>query len=155
MDGLCRRRIRVGVFRRAGANQVLVIEERAAECALKEVVGEHELLREPVQRRLAVVVVSHGETAGIGPCGVAVVLAAVDLHLVFEEAMGAGRASPSTSTSVTLDCAVKACSIENGALGKPELWASVTTGLMPEAVTPPHVGGRTGSTDPSRSTCGT
>src|SRR5712675_1725537 len=55
---------------------------------------------------------------------------------------------------VTLDCAAKACSIENGALGKPALRASVTTGVIPGAVTPPHVRGRLGRTEPLRSTWG-
>ena len=64
-----------------------MIQERAAERALKEVIGEHVLARERVQRRIAVVVVAHGEAARIGPGGVAVVLAAVDLHLMLEEAM--------------------------------------------------------------------
>ena len=35
---------------------------------------------------------------------------------------------------VTWDCGVKARSIENGALGKPTLWASVPTGVTPAAV---------------------
>jgi hypothetical protein len=87
-DGRFRRRpIRVGIDRRTGANQVLVIEEGTAERALKKIISEHEVLRQSEQRRLAVVIVAHGETAGVGPRGVAVVLAAVDLHLVFEKAM--------------------------------------------------------------------
>jgi len=40
------------------------------------------------------------------------------------------------------------------AFGKPPLWACVTTGLKPEAVTPPHVCGSVASTDPSRSNWG-
>ena len=54
--------------------------------------------------------------------------------------------------SVALDCGVKARSMENGALGKPALCASVTTGLTPAAVTPPQVRGSVASTDPLRST---
>ena len=41
-----RRRIRVRIERRAGANQVLVIEEGTAEGALEEIVGENVFLRE-------------------------------------------------------------------------------------------------------------
>ena len=54
---------------------------------LEEIVGEHEFLRQTIQRRLAVIIVSHGETTRIRPRGIAVVLAAVDLHLVLKEAM--------------------------------------------------------------------
>ena len=64
-----------------------MIEERAAERTLKEVIGQHVLPRERIQRRAAVVVVSHREAARVAPCGVAVVLAAVDLHLMLEEPM--------------------------------------------------------------------
>ncbi len=82
-----RRRVGIGVNRCAGAYQVLVIQERAAECALKKMIGEHEFLRQTIECRLAVIVMSHREAAGVGPGGVAVVLAAVDLHLMFEESM--------------------------------------------------------------------
>ena len=46
-DGrLRRRRIGIGIFRRAGTDQVLVIQERTAECALEKIIGEHEFLGE-------------------------------------------------------------------------------------------------------------
>ena len=50
-------------------------------------VGEHVLSRERVQRRAARVVVTHGQAAGVGPGGILVVLAAVDLHLMLIEPM--------------------------------------------------------------------
>ena len=64
-----------------------MIQEGAAKGALEKIVGEHEFLRQTIQRRLAVIIMSHGETTRIRPRGIAIVLAAVDLHLVLEEAM--------------------------------------------------------------------
>ena len=86
--GFRRRRIGIRIFRRAGADQVLVIQERTAERALEKIVGEHEFL---APRRRAPNGCSRSvpwrKTAGIGPGGIAIVLAAVDLHLMLEEAM--------------------------------------------------------------------
>src|ERR1700737_5594983 len=51
-DGrLGRRRIGVGVDRATGADQILVIEERTAERALKKMIGQYVLARQSVQRR--------------------------------------------------------------------------------------------------------
>ena len=73
--------------RRAAADQVLVIEERSAEGPLEEVVGQNVLLRERVQLGLAVVPVTHRQTAGVLPRGELIVGAPVDLHDVLEEPM--------------------------------------------------------------------
>ena len=62
-----------------------MIEERSAERTLKEVIGEDIFAGERIQRRAAGIPVPHGEAARIAPGGVAVVLAAVDLHLMLEE----------------------------------------------------------------------
>ena len=43
-------RIGAGIFRRAGADQILMVEERAAECALKKIIGKHEFPGQGVQR---------------------------------------------------------------------------------------------------------
>ena len=74
--------------RRARADQVLVVQERAAERALEEVVGQHVLLRQRVELGLAVVEVAHGQAARVEPGGEHVVRAAVDLHDVLEESVG-------------------------------------------------------------------
>ncbi len=81
------RGVGIGVFRRARAHQVLVVQERAAEGAHEEVVGQHVFLGQLPQLHAAAVVVAHGEAAGVGPGGELVVAAAVDLHLVLEEAV--------------------------------------------------------------------
>src|ERR1019366_10265215 len=70
-----------------GTNQILVIEKRAAERALKKTIGQYVLARQSKQRRMAVIVMAHGQPAGIPPRGIAVVAAAVDLHLMFEKPM--------------------------------------------------------------------
>ncbi len=82
-------RVRVRIGRRARAGKPLVIQERTAERAHEEVVGERVLLRDLPQRQLVGVqrVVAHHQTAGIGDSGEPVVLAAVDLHLVLVEAV--------------------------------------------------------------------
>src|SRR5277367_716867 len=64
-----------------------MIQERTAKSALKKIIGEHELARQGIKRRTAGVVVSHRQTARIRPRGVAIILAAIDLHLVLVEAM--------------------------------------------------------------------
>ena len=56
--------------------------------------------------------------------------------------------------SVAPDVGLKAVSTWNGAFGRFALCACVTTGVIPAAVTPPHVCGSTGSRQPSRSRCG-
>ena len=82
---LRRRGIRPGILGRARADEILMIEEGAAESALEELVGQHEFAREGIELRPAVVVVAHREPAGIRPCGKLVVPAAVDLHLMLEK----------------------------------------------------------------------
>ena len=77
---LGRRAVGVGVLGRAGADEVLVVQERAAERAHEEVVGERVATRHLPHRQRAAVVVAHRQPAGIGPGGEAVVAAAVDLH---------------------------------------------------------------------------
>jgi hypothetical protein len=66
-----------------------VVEERATEGALEEVVAQHELLRDVPQAQgiTALGVVAHGQATGVGPSDETVVLAAVDLHLVLIEHM--------------------------------------------------------------------
>ena len=83
----CRRAIGIRIFGRAGADQVLVIEERAAERAHEEVVGERVLARHLPHRHVAAVVVAHRERAGIGVRSEEVIAAAVDLHDVVVEAV--------------------------------------------------------------------
>ncbi len=46
-------------------------------------------------------------------------------------------------------------SMRNGLFGMPALWACVSATGWPPATRPPHVGGSTGRTLPSKSFCGT
>ena len=64
-----------------------MIEERATEGALEEVVAQHEFLSDIPQAQgiAALRVVAHGQAAGVGPGDKTVVLAAIDLHLVLIE----------------------------------------------------------------------
>ena len=64
-----------------------MIEEGSAEHTLEEVIGEDVLAGERIKRRAAGVPVPHRESARIAPRGVAIVLAAVDLHLMLEESV--------------------------------------------------------------------
>ncbi|MNV56494.1 hypothetical protein D3C71_1487820 [compost metagenome] len=66
-----------------------MIQERAAERALEEVVAQHEFLGQLPQAQVVggVAVVTHDERARVRPCDEPVVLAAVDLHLVLIEHM--------------------------------------------------------------------
>ncbi len=78
---------RIGVFRRAGTDQIDVIEERAAEGAVEEVVGQRILLRIGPELGLAGVVIAHDQPAGVRIEGELVHLAAVDLLLLLVEAV--------------------------------------------------------------------
>ncbi|KAG0737111.1 hypothetical protein G6F50_016820 [Rhizopus delemar] len=64
-----------------------MVQERTAECALEEVVAQHEFLGKLPQAQVVggIAVVAHDQRAGVGPRDEAVVLAAVDLHLVLIE----------------------------------------------------------------------
>ena len=73
---------RVLPFGRARAHEPEVVEERAAERAHEEIVGEGVLAREPAQGQVGRVVVAHHEAARLGPRDEAVVLPAVDLQPV-------------------------------------------------------------------------
>jgi hypothetical protein len=57
-------------------------------------------------------------------------------------------------SSVALAEPWKAVSTLKGWLARPVLWAWVTAGVMPPAVTPPQTGGRVDRVVPSRSTWG-
>ena len=64
-----------------------MVQERTAESAHEEVVGQRVLLREIPQLHLAAVEVTHAQAARVGVGRELVVLAAVDLHLVVIEAV--------------------------------------------------------------------
>ncbi len=81
------RLLRIRVLRRTGADQILMVQERAAEGPLEKIVRQYVFARERIKRGAARVVVAHRETARVRPCGVLIVPAAVDLHLMFEEAV--------------------------------------------------------------------
>ena len=84
---LARRAVDVGHHRHAGADQVLVVQVRAAERAHEEVVGQRVLLGDLPQPHAAAVVVAHRQAAGVGIGGEAVVAAVADLHDVVVEAV--------------------------------------------------------------------
>ena len=77
----------IRVKRRGGADQVLVVEERAAKRALEEVVAEHKLLGHVPQAQgiTALGVMAHHQATRVGPGDKIVVFTAVDLHLVLIE----------------------------------------------------------------------
>jgi hypothetical protein len=73
------------MLRRAGADQVLVVEVGAAERAHEEAIRQRVLLRPLPELELRAVVVAHGPAAHGRHRGEQVVLPAVDLLLVVEE----------------------------------------------------------------------
>ncbi|MNS84913.1 hypothetical protein D3C72_1187580 [compost metagenome] len=79
----------IEIFVGAARDEELVVHVGAAEGRHEEVVAQRVLLGDLPQvqvfRRFAVV--AHHQAAAVGPCGKAVVLAAVDLHLVVIEAV--------------------------------------------------------------------
>ena len=77
----------VGPARRACAREPQVIQRRSAERRVKEVVGQHELLRELAERHVRRIVVAHDESADVGPRDEAIHSSAVDLKLLLVEAM--------------------------------------------------------------------
>ena len=141
--------IGIGVFRRAGADQPEMIEERAAERAHEEIVGERVAPRDLPERQLGgiVIVISHDQGARIRIGGELVVLAAVDLHLVLIEQMP--RALGDDIERPVLK--PLRASIANGRLGRCSVCASVTGGVTPMMVRPPQTGGNSFNTEPSRS----
>ena len=59
-----------------------VVEERAAECGMEEVVGQGVLLGQFAFRQIGRVVVAHHETGGVAPGNELIHLAAIDLILL-------------------------------------------------------------------------
>ncbi len=72
---------------RAGSDQVLVVQERAAERAHEEVIAQGEVAGDLPQAQIDVVVaiMAHDQGAAVAPGDEAVILAPVDLHLVLVE----------------------------------------------------------------------
>ncbi len=64
-----------------------MVEERAAECTLKEVVAQHEFRGNvpQAQRVLSLCVVAHGQPASVGPGDESIIATVVDLHLILIE----------------------------------------------------------------------
>src|SRR6266508_1239826 len=77
----------IGPCRRAGADQPDVIQERAAEGRVEEVIGHGVLLGELAFRHIGSIVVTHRQAAIIAPGHKLVHLAAVDLILLLIEAV--------------------------------------------------------------------
>src|SRR2546423_15332649 len=61
------RRRSVGEARRAGANQPLVVQERAAECRLEETIGEGVLPRQSIERQALAVPPAHHHPPPLPP----------------------------------------------------------------------------------------
>ncbi len=93
---------------------------------------------------------------GVGVGGELVVLAAVDLHLVVVEAMDqVARDGGAASIAVPVLKKPAGSSMRNILLGMPTVCACVITVVCPPAVdAPPQTGGSAGSTEPSKSFCG-
>ena len=145
----------VRVLGDAGADQVLVVEERAAERAHEEVVGERVAARHLPHRQAAAVVVAHRQAAGVGLGGEAVVAAAVDLHDVAVVAMHqvARRRRRPARDAAAGERVRRRRSGTAGSAGRRS--APASRERLAAAVRPPQVGGSVGSGEPSRSSCGT
>ncbi len=75
------------VLQDTGAGEPDVIHKGTDEDAHEEIVGQHKLFGHAPHAHLRPIVVAHGERARIGKRREAIVLAAIDLHLVLIEAM--------------------------------------------------------------------
>src|SRR5437763_12943800 len=72
----------VGEYRRAGADEPVMVQKGPAERSLEEAVGHGVLTAELVERQSLQVPVTHWESPGVGPVDEAVHLSAVDLVLL-------------------------------------------------------------------------
>ena len=110
--------------------------------------GEHVFFGDAPQRQLRAIVVAHHQPTGIGESREAIVLAAVDLHLVLiEQVPEIARGDAERRIEAF------GSSMPNGLFGRCPVWASVTGGVMPLPVSPPQTGGNSLSREPSRSNC--